>query len=115
MISRGESILKMLCPACRKGKVFTGLFRMNERCPVCRTQFEREPGYFLASMYLNYLFGGLLMIGSLLLLMGLTPMSFKWDLICSVTLLWLSSPLIFRYARIIFMNFDRETFPDVKD
>lgn len=34
--------------------MFTGLFRMRETCPHCGLKFEREPGYFLGSIYINY-------------------------------------------------------------
>jgi len=27
--------------------MFSGLFRMPEKCPSCHLKFEREPGYFL--------------------------------------------------------------------
>ena len=27
---------------------------MNEACPACGLKFEREPGYFVAAMYLSY-------------------------------------------------------------
>ncbi|HSF32310.1 MAG TPA: ABC transporter ATP-binding protein [Candidatus Tectomicrobia bacterium] len=31
-----------------------GLFRMQAECPTCRLKFEREPGYFLGAIYINY-------------------------------------------------------------
>jgi hypothetical protein len=34
--------------------MFSGLFRMHETCPHCGFRFEREPGYFLGSIYINY-------------------------------------------------------------
>lgn len=34
--------------------MFTGLFRMHTTCPECGFKFEREPGYFLGSIYINY-------------------------------------------------------------
>lgn len=57
-----SGILGEKCPKCEKGKVFYKkgnplLFtmpRMNERCPVCDHQFEKEPGYFFGSMYVSY-------------------------------------------------------------
>ena len=27
---------------------------MHERCPHCGVKFEREPGFFLGSIYINY-------------------------------------------------------------
>jgi len=46
--------LRLTCPRCGKPPMFSGLFRMPEKCPSCHLKFEREPGYFLGSIYLNY-------------------------------------------------------------
>ena len=34
--------------------MFAGWFRMHERCSNCNFRFEREPGFFLGSIYINY-------------------------------------------------------------
>jgi ABC-2 type transport system ATP-binding protein len=34
--------------------MFHGLFRMQPECPTCGLKFEREPGYFLGAIYINY-------------------------------------------------------------
>ncbi|MCY2966000.1 MAG: DUF983 domain-containing protein [Planctomycetota bacterium] len=46
--------LRLKCPRCGEGSMFSGLFKTRERCPHCQLKFEREPGYFLGSIYLNY-------------------------------------------------------------
>lgn len=46
--------LKLRCPRCGVGKLFTGWFTMPERCSECRLKYERAPGYFLGSTYINY-------------------------------------------------------------
>ena len=51
---RMGAIVRQRCPRCLKGKVFSGLFRMNENCPECGYRFEREQGYFLGAMYASY-------------------------------------------------------------
>ena len=50
MLVRG--VLKR-CPLCGCGKLFTGWFRMKERCPRCRYRFEREEGFFLGAYVIN--------------------------------------------------------------
>jgi uncharacterized protein (DUF983 family) len=106
------AILKLKCPRCREGKVYAGLFRMNPVCPVCGLKFEREPGYFLGAMYLNYGMGGVVLIGWILGLVLFTSLPFFWDVASAAALLVLLTPLIFRYSRVIFMNIDRNAFPD---
>ena len=50
MIGRG--LLKR-CPLCGTGKLFTGWFKMKERCPGCGYLFEREEGFFLGAYVIN--------------------------------------------------------------
>jgi Protein of unknown function (DUF983) len=46
--------LRLRCPRCGQGKLFTGLFMMPVECPQCKLRYERAPGYFLGSTYINY-------------------------------------------------------------
>ncbi len=41
------------CPACGGGRLFTGWFRMADRCPTCAYRFEREEGFFLGAYAIN--------------------------------------------------------------
>ncbi|GCE19946.1 DUF983 domain-containing protein [Dictyobacter kobayashii] len=45
--------LLLRCPVCGQGKLFCGVFKMNEHCPVCQFKFEREEGYYTSSMAIN--------------------------------------------------------------
>src|SRR5579859_5964363 len=51
---RLKAVLLQRCPKCLKGKPFTALMTMRQRCPLCGHQFEREPGYFVGAMYASY-------------------------------------------------------------
>jgi uncharacterized protein (DUF983 family) len=48
----GRGMLKR-CPLCGGGHLFTGWFRMKERCPRCGYLFEREEGFFLGAYVIN--------------------------------------------------------------
>lgn len=50
MLRRG--MLKR-CALCGAGRLFTGWFRMKERCPGCGYRFEREEGFFLGAYVIN--------------------------------------------------------------
>jgi uncharacterized protein (DUF983 family) len=45
---------RLRCPRCGAAGVFDGWLRMRPRCPGCGLVFEREPGYFVGAIYLNY-------------------------------------------------------------
>jgi uncharacterized protein (DUF983 family) len=50
-IGRG---LRLRCPRCGEGKLYTTFFRMNRECPVCGLSFYRESGYYVGAMMINY-------------------------------------------------------------
>lgn len=46
--------LRLKCPHCGGGKLFTGFFRMKQRCPTCEILLERgESDYFIGAYTLN--------------------------------------------------------------
>jgi uncharacterized protein (DUF983 family) len=98
---------RLRCPRCGGGKLFRNWFQMNPRCRVCDYKYERDPGYFLGSIYFNY---GLT---ALLLVAAYVPL-YVSDTFSSTTLLWIGAgfsllfPLwFFRYARSLWAGFDQ--------
>jgi len=51
MLARG---LARRCPRCGQGGLFTRWFRMVECCPRCGYRFEREEGFFLGALVVNF-------------------------------------------------------------
>ena len=60
--------LQLRCPRCGVGPLFKNFVVMNVRCPHCSLKFERAPGYFLGSTYVNY---GFMAITTTAMYMGL--------------------------------------------
>jgi len=62
--------LRRRCAVCGAGNVFTSWFRMIEACPTCGRRFEREEGYWLGAMTVNFavieLVFGIVFIGGML-------------------------------------------------
>lgn len=80
---------------------------MNPQCPECRYVFQREPGYFLGSLVIGYVFA----------LMGVTALAFavrailpglgwEWCFFVGFALYIPLAPIAFRYSRVIWMYFD---------
>jgi uncharacterized protein (DUF983 family) len=46
--------IRLRCPRCGQGKLFSGWFQMHATCSSCKLKYERAPGYFLGSAYINY-------------------------------------------------------------
>lgn len=107
--SLGEAFSRgvgLRCPVCAKGKLFTGFLRMHKACPECGFHFERAPGYFLGSTYINY--------GATTLLTTWTYMVLRFGfgtskavLIPALALFCVIFPVVFfRYARSLWLSFD---------
>ena len=45
---------RLRCPRCGQSKLFAGWIRMKPECENCHLHYQREPGYFLGSIYVNY-------------------------------------------------------------
>jgi uncharacterized protein (DUF983 family) len=107
------TILRRRCPRCGQGHIFSGWFSMNERCPVCGLEFERETGYFLGAMYISYAITiPLLALGTLVGYL-IRPGWSLWQLVLAA--LVASVPLvpwIFQYSRVAWIHFDRWIDPE---
>ncbi|MBI2824863.1 MAG: DUF983 domain-containing protein [Planctomycetia bacterium] len=84
---------------------------MHPNCPACGLRYEREPGYFLGSIYFNYGVTALLVTAAYVAgfaLTDLSPRVLLWSLavFCVVFPLW-----FFRYARAIWMVWDHFVDP----
>src|SRR5713101_6694836 len=100
------ALWRMRCPRCCDGKIYQRGMRMNPRCPVCNLLFEREPGYFMGALYISYA------LAILFLLVGLWIGSIV--LICAVCFVPFV-PMVTRYARVIWIFFDRWAWPSGPD
>jgi uncharacterized protein (DUF983 family) len=105
-MNRLGAIVGRRCPECLKGKVFTGAWRMHERCAVCGFAFQREPGYYVGAMYFSYALG---------LALGIPVFFGTWwlgwsywrGIAVTAGVLVGSSPLLFQYSRVMWLHFER--------
>lgn len=79
---------------------------MNHACAVCHLVFEREPGYFVGAIYINYAATAVVAIGGFLLLDAYTTLS-----VTTQVVLWsifgVAFPLFFfRYSKSLWLAFD---------
>lgn len=96
--------LRLRCPNCGEGRIFTGLFRMNETCPVCGVRFERESGESVGGMYINLGLAELLTIGGFFLVNALFAPPFVPHLIFWVVFNIVFIALFYRHARSLWIG-----------
>jgi uncharacterized protein (DUF983 family) len=106
------AMLRQRCPRCCEGNIYQRGMQMNERCPVCNLRFEREPGYFLGAMYISYgLASILLIIGLGIGHLVLPEMDLGWIVLICCGLFIPFVPAVTRYSRVIWIYFDRWSWP----
>jgi uncharacterized protein (DUF983 family) len=104
------ALLRLRCPVCLEGALFGSLMGMHRNCPVCGVAYEREHGYYLNSMFIAYALGFLVIVPSavLLALRNVSVGLFSVVIIAETLIVW---PLIFRYARAIWVHVDQMLDP----
>lgn len=98
--------LRLRCPQCGEGRLFIGWMTMPHHCSHCNFVFERAPGFFLGSTYMNY---GFTTISLTVLYMGLHyGLEVSNAVLAPVLMAYcLVVPLIlFRYARAWWLAMD---------
>ena len=111
------SILKMKCPNCRKGHMFTNksifplnkLLDMPEKCPVCGQKYELEVGFYYGTGYVSYALSvGLYFINLIWywLIFGLSfqDNSMIYYFITSTVIVILLQPWLMRISRVLYLN-----------
>jgi uncharacterized protein (DUF983 family) len=86
VVGRG---LSFRCPNCGAYGLFAGLLTMQSRCPHCSLLFEREEGFFLGAMVVNYILSALLAVEApcLLLLAGVLSPALAVGIVIGLCLL----------------------------
>ena len=103
ILSRG---VRLRCPRCGEGPLFAGLFSMHPQCPHCALTFEREQGYFVGAIYINYAATTLIAIAGFLMLDYFTPISLSQQLLGWGVFAILFPLFFFRYSRSLWLSVD---------
>ncbi len=106
------AVLNQRCPNCRDGKIYARGMTMHTRCPSCNVLFEREPGYFMGSLYVSYALASVFILLGLIVGHQLMPnLDLGWVALMSGMVFVPCVPMVTRYARVIWMYFDHWSWP----
>jgi uncharacterized protein (DUF983 family) len=87
------------CAVCGSGNLFTGWFRMRERCPRCGYVFAREDGFSLGAILINFAVTELLLavfgIVPLIVVLAANPDANVTPVILGGVLAVVAGPLLF--------------------
>jgi len=110
------AILKMKCPCCRKGNMFsqpsvfplTGMLNMPKRCPVCTQKMELEPGFYFGTGYVSYALSIAVMTAVAVAFAVLWGFSIHdnsafWYLGIAIGITLLLQPWLMRWSRVLYL------------
>lgn len=98
--------LRLRCPLCGQGRLFRGWFAMHETCAGCGLKYNREPGYFLGSIYINYILTAILVTGGYFGLHFGTDIEPTVNLWTMVAFSVVFPACFFRHARSLWLGMD---------
>jgi uncharacterized protein (DUF983 family) len=110
--------LRLRCPNCGQGRLFTSWFRMRERCPVCGLKTERgDEGYQVGSYMFNIVASELLFIALFIIAIVLTWPTPPWNLLQygGIALMILAPFVFFPVTKTLFLAFDLIFRPATSD
>jgi uncharacterized protein (DUF983 family) len=107
-----RGVLLQNCPRCHAGKIYpTSIFRgfpkMNEECPVCHLWFEREEGYFLGAMIVDYAIAMVVTTIFGAILWSFTHWSFEKLCVVAILLFLPLVPAVTRLGRVVWIYMDQ--------
>ena len=101
-----DRAVRLRCPRCGRSPLFAGWFTMHERCAVCGLVYEREQGYFVGAIYVNYAVTVAIAVGAVLVLDWTIGLTLRAQLALGIALVTLVPLVFFRYARSLWLAVD---------
>jgi len=98
--------LRLRCPRCGRSPLYAGWFHMHERCAACGLRYEREQGYFVGAIYVNYAVTVAVAAGTVLVLDWTFGLTLTAQLVIGIALGALVPVVFFRYARSLWLGLD---------
>ena len=101
--------LRLRCPNCGQGKLFTSWLRMRDRCPVCGLKLERgEEGYQVGSYMFNIVAAELIFAAVFVGVVVVTWPTPPWKLLQygGIGLMVIAPFAFFPFSKTLFLAFD---------
>lgn len=101
-----SSGVRLKCPRCGIGPLFEGLFSMHAHCPICGLKFEREQGYFVGAIYINYAATVTIAVPGYFVLDYFTALSLSSQLTLWIAFAIFFPLLFFRHSRSLWLSLE---------
>jgi uncharacterized protein (DUF983 family) len=104
--------LRLRCPRCGIGRLYGKPFRMNENCAHCGLKFEREQGYFIGAIYINYAATIAIAVPGFFLLDAFTGIDINQQLAFWIPFAVIFPLLFFHHSRSLWLVLDHICNPE---
>jgi uncharacterized protein (DUF983 family) len=98
--------LRLKCPRCNVGSLYRHPFSMNDYCLHCGLKFEREQGYFVGAIYINYAATVAIAVPGFFILDAFTHMTIHQQLTIWVPFAVIFPLLFFHHSRSLWLMLD---------
>lgn len=98
--------LRLRCPRCGAGGLYSKPFKMNDNCAHCGLKFEREQGYFIGAIYINYAATVVIAVPGFFLLDAFANITIKQQLALWVLFAVIFPLLFFHHSRSLWLALD---------
>src|SRR5690349_21587958 len=95
--------LRLRCPNCGQGRMFTGLFKMEPTCPYCHVRYERLSGESIGGMFINLGLAEILSIGGFFVTQALFNPPLIFQMVFWVAFNILFVLLFYRHSRALWV------------
>jgi uncharacterized protein (DUF983 family) len=96
--------LRLRCPRCGTPGIFESFWNLRRFCSTCNLRFEREQGYFVGAIYLNYAATIAIVVPGYFLLDYFSAASLSTQLILWGTVAAIFPVLFFRYSKGLWLG-----------
>lgn len=87
--------------------------KMPETCPVCGQRYFLEPMFYTGAMYASYAISIAITVATFVAIYTFYEMPIFWFVITATTILLVTLPFTFRWARTMWINFFVHYDPEV--
>jgi uncharacterized protein (DUF983 family) len=98
--------LRLRCPVCGKGKLYSGIFKMHDNCSVCGYHFEREEGYFTSAIAINIVVSEFIVAAFTIPLAANPAIPMLPVLLIGMPIAVILPLLFYRHSRSLWMSMD---------
>lgn len=98
--------IRLRCPRCGAGTLFRNAFSMHPECANCHLWFEREQGYFVGAIHINYAVTASLLIVGFFTVDYVIEIPLLQQLLLGGAFCLVFPVCFFRYAKSLWVSVD---------